>query len=102
MALSDYNSLFPEFLEVRRTGEFGRGVYTKRRLLPGTELVRADPVTHVLSSSERGLRCDNCLERKQCEPAVLCRSRLLSSTSIDLCSGVARASSSDTAPEHVK
>ena len=63
MSLPEYRDLFPGFLEIRRTIEFGRGVYTRQRLAIGTELISADPVTHVLGSHERGLRCDYCLER---------------------------------------
>ena len=65
MSLPEYRDLFPGFLEIRRTVEFGRGVYAKQRLTLGTELVSADPVTHVVASHERGLRCDYCLERHE-------------------------------------
>ena len=63
MLLPEYGALFPGFLEVRRTRGYGRGVYTRQRLPIGRELLSADPVTHVLNSQERGLRCDCCLER---------------------------------------
>lgn len=63
MSLPEYGALFPGFLEVRRTRGYGRGVYARQRLPIGRELLSADPVTHVLNSQERGLRCDCCLER---------------------------------------
>ena len=59
--LEEYRCLLPDFLEVKNTPEYGRGVYSRKKLVAGTNLVVSVPVAHVISQHERGRRCDWCL-----------------------------------------
>lgn len=53
-------------LEVREEEEgWGRGVYTKEPLLAGVEVVRAEPLVHVLSNEFRHKICDFCLKESE-------------------------------------
>ena len=61
----DYDCLFPEFLELRECGVFGRGVYARKNLHPGIELIQSDSLVHVISLNERGSYCDWCISRKE-------------------------------------
>lgn len=60
----EYRCLLPDFLEVKKTPEYGRGVYTRTKLVAGTNLVASVPVVHVISQHERGRRCDWCLSKE--------------------------------------
>ena len=61
----DYDCLFPEFLELRECDVFGRGVYARKNLHPGIELIQSDSLVHVISLNERGSYCDWCISRKE-------------------------------------
>lgn len=56
---------YPLSVEVRRTEEWGRGLYAKSRIRLGTEVLSSEPYAHVLSNSERGSCCDYCLQRAE-------------------------------------
>ena len=52
-------------LEVRESPRWGRGVYTAAALSPGVEVMRAEPLVHVLSNDVRGQLCDYCLKESE-------------------------------------
>ena len=55
--------LLPPSLELRRTEEWGRGLYAKGRIYLGTEVMTSESYAHVLNSTERGNYCDFCLSQ---------------------------------------
>ena len=64
-ATVDYGHLFKDYLEVRVSDTFGRGVYSKKAIVPGVEVVRSNPLVHVVSKKKRGILCDWCLTKKE-------------------------------------
>lgn len=52
---------FPSDLEILESSTHGRGLFSKRDLGPGTEVLVSQPFVHVVSSSSRGSVCDQCL-----------------------------------------
>ncbi|CAI8039100.1 Histone-lysine N-methyltransferase SMYD3 [Geodia barretti] len=52
-------------LEVREREAWGRGVYAATALSTGLEVMRAEPLVHVLSNDVRGQLCDFCLRESQ-------------------------------------
>lgn len=48
-------------LDVLCTEQYGRGLYTRRKVSCGTEILSEDPFLHVLSRSQQSTRCDWCL-----------------------------------------
>lgn len=55
----------PSSLEVRESEQYGRGVYAATAFSPGTEVMRAEPIVHVLSNDVRGQMCDFCLNESK-------------------------------------
>jgi hypothetical protein len=51
----------PSDLEVLESSIHGRGLFLKRDLDPGIEVLVSRPFVHVVSSSIRGSVCDQCL-----------------------------------------
>ena len=63
-------------LEVREREAWGRGVYAATALSTGLEVMRAEPLVHVLSNDVRGQLCDFCLRESQFSfPLTNCKIR---------------------------
>ena len=57
----DWSEFFPSALiEVKRTEQYGRGLYARAALRPGKEVLSRPPYAHVLDNSRRGAYCDAC------------------------------------------
>ena len=52
-------------LEVRGSELFGRGLFAAAALPRGAEIMRAEPLVHVLSNDVRGHLCDYCLKESE-------------------------------------
>lgn len=59
----DYSDLLPSFLQLVQTDEFGRGVYTRKSLSPGADVIVGCPLAHVISSHERESHCHWCVRK---------------------------------------
>ena len=58
----DWARYLSSSLELRRTEEYGRGVYTRAAVpAAGRLMMSAEPLVHVVSNSEDSGRCDWCL-----------------------------------------
>ena len=60
-----YDHLYKDYLEVREDDIFGRGVYSKTVIATGVEVIKSDPIVHVISKKERRRICDWCATRRQ-------------------------------------
>ena len=52
-------------LEVRESEGWGRGLYAVATLSRGLEVIRTEPLVHVLSNDVRGQLCDFCLKESE-------------------------------------
>ena len=64
MAESEWQLFFPPTLEVKKTEEFGRGVYARQKIPRGTEILRSEPFVCVLDTDELKSYCNFCLKAK--------------------------------------
>jgi SET and MYND domain-containing protein len=71
--MSEYGDLLPDFLLVQSTPEYGRGVYTRKDLSAGVELIVSEPLVHVICSHWRGFHCDWCTETKSLKKCSRCK-----------------------------
>lgn len=55
----------PSGLEILESSSYGRGLFSKRNVSPGTEMLVSHPFVHVVSSSSRGYVCDQCLNSSE-------------------------------------
>ena len=55
----------PTEVEILESSGYGRGLFSKRDLGPGTEVLVSQPFVHVVSSSSRGSVCDHCLNSSE-------------------------------------
>lgn len=51
----------PSDLEILESSTHGRGLFSRKPLGPGTEVLVSQPFVHVVSSSSQGSVCDQCL-----------------------------------------
>ena len=62
---SSMEKLVPPGLKVLESSGFGRGLFSKSDLAPGTEVLVSQPFLHVISSTSRGSLCDQCLKSSE-------------------------------------
>ena len=53
----------PPSLEVKETPSSGRGLYTVQAFPPGTQLLTAQPLAHVVKETFRDRLCHNCFKK---------------------------------------
>ena len=51
----------PKALEVKTSAEMGRGLYAREAVPEGQELMRVQPIAHVVKDSRRERVCQRCL-----------------------------------------
>ena len=61
MALSEWRRFFPPAVEVKETEEYGRGLYASEEIPRGTEILRSEPLVHVLNTSDVDKYCSYCM-----------------------------------------
>ena len=65
MAQLEWQRFFPSTVEVKETKEFGRGVYAREKIPRGTEILRSEPLVHVLETSAVEDYCSCCLVARE-------------------------------------
>ena len=65
MAQSEWRRFFPPTVEVKETEELGRGLYAREEIRRGTEVLRSEPLVHVLNTSDVEKYCSYCLVPRQ-------------------------------------
>jgi hypothetical protein len=58
----DVSFPLPVWSEVRATAETGRGLYARSKVPKGSELLRAQPLAHVVKAECRNTVCQACLK----------------------------------------